>query len=120
MAVRDCDAIGYLRLQQQMKPSDSNAVLKDGSKLEVFMFNGRPVVEIDRNFYEASAVPGFVRFELKPVAAPSPLPELAVQDNWVDRSEPVDILGQRLRAQLLRNPDVIYTAASASGNPAEW
>jgi hypothetical protein len=107
MAVRACDALPYLRLLQKMQNSDSIAILKDGTRLDVFIYLDKPAFQIDRQFYFADTHPEFVRYELKPVAAPIPEPVQEV-DNWVDRSEPADTSGSKLRLQLARNPDVVY------------
>jgi hypothetical protein len=110
MAIREGDALPYLRLKQKMQasPSDCNAVLKDGSTVQVYLFQGKPAIEINEQFFFADTYQDFVRYERKPL--PAPIPEAPVQevDNWVDRSEPVDTSGQRLRMQLQRNPDVIH------------
>ena len=109
MAVRDCDILPYLRLKEKMQssPSDCIAVLKDGSTVQVYIFKSKPAIQVGEQFYYADSYPGFVRYELKPVApllpeAPVQLPDKPIQD------EPVDTSGQRLRLQLARNPDVVY------------
>ena len=107
MGIRECDVINHLRFKQSMSPSDCDAVLKDGQRLEVLMYQNRPVVEIENQFFHAQEVLGFDRFEKKPAAAPIPETVQLVNEPEV-KDEPVDTLGQRLRAQLLRNPDVIY------------
>ena len=106
-SVRGCDAIPYLRLKQKMEPSTCNAVLKNGEKVEVFMYRGKPAIEINEQFYFADTYPDFARYELKPVAAPLPAPVQLVNEPVV-KDEPVDTSGQRLRLQLARNPDAIY------------
>jgi hypothetical protein len=107
MATRECDVINHLRLKQKMEPSTCNAVLKNGEKVEVFMYQGKPAIEVGEQFYFADTHPDFVRYEKKPVTAPIPEPVQLVNEPEV-KEEPVDTLGARLRAQLLRNPDVIY------------
>jgi hypothetical protein len=109
MPVRECDAIGYLRLKQKMAPSDCYAILKDGSKLEVFMYRDRPVVEIDHQFYDAPAIRGFARYEKKPLSQAIPEPPAGqLVNEGESKEEPIDTSGQRLRFQLLRNSDAIY------------
>jgi hypothetical protein len=107
MAFRESDAWPYLKLKQQMEPSDCDAVLKNGSKLEVFIYRGKPVIEVDRQFYPADMYPTFVQYEKKPVAAPIPEPVVQEVDKQVTE-ESVDTSGQRLRLQLQRNSDAIY------------
>jgi hypothetical protein len=107
MAVRACDALPYLRLKSAMKTSDCNAVLKNGEKVEAFMYQGKPAIEINEQFFFADTYPEFAKYELKPVAAPPPAPVQLVNERVIE--EPVvDTSGQRLRLQLARNPDLIY------------
>jgi hypothetical protein len=74
MGIRESDVINHLRFKQTMTaPSDCSAILKDGTRLEVLMYKNRPVVEIENQFFHAQDVPGFDRFELKPVAAKATL-----------------------------------------------
>jgi len=90
MAIREGDALPYLRLKQKMEPSDCNAVLRDGSKVEVLMYKGRPVVEIDHQFFEAAAISGFLRYEKKPTAYQIvPEPPVQLPDNWVAKDDPI-------------------------------
>jgi hypothetical protein len=105
--IREVDALPYLRLKQKMQNSDCLAILKDGRRLDVFIYQNKPAFQIDRQFFFADTHPEFVRFEKKPLAAPLPEPVQLVNEPEV-KDEVVDNLGQRLRAQLLRNPDVIY------------
>jgi hypothetical protein len=88
-AVRECDALPYLRLKSAMNPSDCDAIFQNGTRSEVFLYRQKPVVEIDRQFYEASSYPGFVRFEKKPVAARPAVPAVQEVDNWVGKDDPV-------------------------------
>jgi hypothetical protein len=109
MSIRECDVITHLRFKQSMTPSNCNAVLKDGKRLEVLLHNNTPVVEIENQFFEASAIVNFDRFELKQVAAPIPVPPtVQLADEQIIKDETADTSGQRLRMQLQRNPDVIY------------
>jgi hypothetical protein len=109
MALREADSMNHLRLLQKMEPSTCNAVLKNGEKVEVFMYRGKPAIEVGEQFYFADSYPEFAKYELKPPVV-APIPEAPVQevDNWVDRSEPADTSGSKLRLQLARNPDVVY------------
>jgi|ERR1700730_11914270 len=110
MSIREGDALPYLRLKQKMQASvsDCTAVLKDGSKTEVYIFRNKPAIEVGEQFYFADTYPDFVRYEKKSVA-PLPVPKTVQEvDNWIEKDEPVDTSGQRLRMQLQRNPDVIY------------
>lgn len=89
MGIRECDVINHLRFKQTMTgPSDCNAVLKDGRRLEVLMYQNRPVVEIENQFFHAEAVSGFDRFERKPVSAPIPKP-VQLPDTWVAKDDPI-------------------------------
>jgi hypothetical protein len=107
MALREADSMNHLRLLQKMEPSTCNAVLKNGETVEVFIFQGKPAIEIDNQFFFADTHPDFVRYELKKVAAPLPAPVQIVNEPVIE--EPVvDTSGQRLRLQLQRNPDLIY------------
>ena len=73
-SLREADALGYLRLQQEMILSDCNAILKTGensfSALPVYIRKvndgERFLVEIEAKFYEANKLPNFSRFEIKP------------------------------------------------------
>jgi len=90
MGIREGDALPYLRLKQKMNPSDCNAVLRDGSKVEVLMYKGRPVVEIDHQFFEAAAISGFLRYEKKPTAYQIvPEPPVQLPDNWAAKDDPI-------------------------------
>jgi len=88
MTIREGDALPYLRLKQKMEPSTCNAVLKNGAKVEVFMYRGKAAIEINEQFYFADTFPEFSRYELKPVAAPPPAPVQLV-DNWVAKDDPI-------------------------------
>jgi hypothetical protein len=111
MALRETDIIDHLRLKEKMLESDSEAIFSDGRVLPVLIYKTggqtKFTVEIENQFFEASAVSGFDRFERKPVSAPIPEPAVQLPDNPV-KDEPVDTSGQRLRLQLQRNPDAIY------------
>jgi hypothetical protein len=106
--IRDCDALPYLRLKQKMRDSDCLAVLTDGRRLEVFLYNDKPAFEIDRQFYFTDSYPGFARYELKPVTAPIPEARVQIVNEAVIEEPVVDTSGQRLRLQLARNSDLIY------------
>jgi hypothetical protein len=108
MAIREVDALPYLRLQQQMRESDCNAVLKDGSTVQVFIFRDKPAIAAGEQFFFADTYPDFLRYERKPISAPIPEAPVQVVNEAVIVDEPVDPLGQRLRLQLARNADVIY------------
>ena len=108
MALREADSMNHLRLLQKMEPSTCNAVLKNGDTVEVFLYRNKPAFEIDNQFFFADTHPDLVRYELKKVAAPIPEAPVQVVNEPEVKDEPVDNLGQRLRAQLLRNPDVVY------------
>jgi hypothetical protein len=105
--IREVDALPHLRLKQKMQDSDCIAILKDGRRLDVFIYQDKPAFQIDRQFFFADTHPDFVRYERKPVTAPIPEPTVHLPDKPI-KDEPVDTSGQRLRAQLLRKPDVIY------------
>jgi hypothetical protein len=110
MALRQADSINHLRLREKMLASDCEAIFSDGRVLPALIYKTgeqtKFTVEQDDAFYEATTLPGFVRFTKKPVAAPPPAP-VQLPDEPVE--EPiVDTSGQRLRMQLLRNPDVVY------------
>jgi hypothetical protein len=108
VGVRECDVISHLRFKQTMTaPSDCDAVLKDGTRLEVLMHNGQPVVEIENQFFHAAAVSGFERYERKPISAPIPEAPVQIVNQPVIEEPVVDTSGQRLRLQLARNPDSI-------------
>jgi hypothetical protein len=106
MAVRACDALPYLRLKQKMEPSTCNAVLKNGEKVEVFMYRGKPAIEINEQFFFADTYPEFAQYELKPTAAPTPEAPVQLVNESEVKDDPVDTSGQRLRLQLARNPDL--------------
>lgn len=107
MGIRECDLIDHLRLKNATMLSNCNAVLKNGQRLEVLMLKNKPVVEIENQFFHANEVPGFERYELKPVAAPIPQTPVHLPDKPV-ADVPVDTSGARLRMQLARNSDAIY------------
>jgi hypothetical protein len=105
--IRDCDALPYLRLKQKMRDSDCLAVLTDGRRLEVFLYNDKPAFEIDRQFYFTDSYPGFARYELKPVTAPIPearvqLPDKPINDDPVAGSESVQIAERWNGSQLYK------------------
>ena len=89
MGIREGDALPYLRLKQKMEPSTCNAILKNGEKVEVFIYKGKPAIELENRFFFCDTHPDFVRYELKPVAPP--IPEAAVQlpdINW-SKDDPI-------------------------------
>jgi hypothetical protein len=59
MAIREGDALPYLRLKQKMEASRSDcfAVLRDGSKAEVYIFQDKPAIEVGEQFYFADTHP---------------------------------------------------------------
>jgi hypothetical protein len=77
MALRQGDAIGYLRIKQNLKPSDCNAVIevRPGCfELYPVFFNEvngkrQHIIEIDEQMFVAESYPGFRRFEKIPVEA---------------------------------------------------
>jgi hypothetical protein len=111
MALREADSMNHLRLKEKMLESDCEAIFSDGRVLPVFIYKTggqtKFTVEQDDAFYEASTLPGFVRFNRKPVSAPIPEAPVQLPDTPI-KDEVVDPLGQRLRAQLARNSDIVY------------
>jgi len=112
MALRAPDIINHLRLKEKMAASDCEAVFSDGRVLPALIYKTggqtKFTVELDNAFYEAVALPAFVRFTKKPVTAPIPEPNVQLVNEPTVKDDPVDISGQRLRLQLARNPDAIY------------
>jgi hypothetical protein len=112
MAIREGDALPYLRLKQKMLESDCEAVFSDGRVLPALIYKTggqtKFTVELENQFFEAGTLPGFVRFTKKPVAAPIPAPAVQLVNERVIEEPVVDTSGQRLRLQLARNPDLIY------------
>ena len=49
--IREVDALPYLRLKQKMQDSDCMAILKDGRRLDVFIYQDKPAFQIDRQFF---------------------------------------------------------------------
>jgi hypothetical protein len=103
---RACDALPYLRLKSAMNPSDCNAVLRDGTKTEVYLFRDKPTIEIGEQFYFSDTHPDLVCYERKPVTAPPPAP-VQIVDKPV-KEEVADTSGQNLRLQLQRTSSAIY------------
>jgi hypothetical protein len=112
MALREPDIFNHLRLKEKMPESDCEAIFSDGRILPALIYKTggqtKFTVDIDGAFYEATTYPGFVRFSKKPISAPIPEAPVQVVNEPEVKDEPVDPLGQRLRLQLARNPDVIY------------
>jgi hypothetical protein len=81
MALREGDALAFLRLKSLFKPSDCNAVYSDGRVLPVLIrtVNGSQqcAVEINEQLFEAAKVSGFLKYEKipEPVAPVPPSPE---------------------------------------------
>jgi len=68
-SLREGDALAYLRLKEQMIPSDCNALFGSGNSISiepVFIFQDKYCVERNYGFYEAEKLPNFSRFEVKP------------------------------------------------------
>jgi hypothetical protein len=93
MAIREGDALPYLRLKQKMLESDCEAVFSDGRVLPTFIYKTggqtKFTVDLDDAFYEAAALPGFVRFTKMPVSVPISTPAVQEVDNWVAKDDPV-------------------------------
>jgi hypothetical protein len=90
-----------------MMPSDCNAVLKNGQRLEVLMLQDKPVVEIESQFFHASEILGFDRYELKAVAAPIPaapvqLSDKPIKDDPIAGSDSVQIAERWNGSQLYK------------------
>jgi hypothetical protein len=73
MALRAADSVNHLRLKEKMETSTCNAVLKNGEKVEVFLFRGKAAVEINEQFYYVDSYPEFSRYELKAPVAEAPV-----------------------------------------------
>jgi hypothetical protein len=107
-SVRACDALPYLRLKQKMEASrsDCNAVLKDGSTVQVYIFQDKPAIEVGEQFYFADTYPDFVRYEKKPLAAPIretvQLPDKPIKDEPVAGSQSVQIAERWNGSQLYK------------------
>jgi hypothetical protein len=92
MALREGDALGYLRLKQTLQESDTNALI--GSELLPVLFrtvNGRQelYVDVDDQLINPRSLPGFVRLERmsEEIAfeqANTPQPEKPVAANWME------------------------------------
>jgi hypothetical protein len=124
MAIREGDALPYLRLKQKMEPSTCNAVLKNGEKVEVLMYQGKPAIEINDQFFFADTYPEFARFELKPVAPPLPAPAVQLVNEPVEEpvagSESVQMVerynsGQLYRRNLVRENFGVLNVESCIG-----
>jgi hypothetical protein len=108
MGIRECDVINHLKFKQTMTaPSDCNAVLTDGRRLEVLLYQNRPIVEIENQFFHAQEVLGFARYEKKPVAASIPeapvqLPDKPVKDEPIAGSESVQMAERWNSSQLYK------------------
>jgi hypothetical protein len=96
MALREGDALGYLRLKQSLQESDSNAVIaaSGGYELLPVLFrtvNGKQelYVDVDDQLINPRTLPGFVRLERMPeeVAfeqANTPTPQKPTGSNWTE------------------------------------
>jgi hypothetical protein len=112
MALREADSMNHLRLKEKMLESDCQAVFSDGRVLPALIYKTggqtKFTVELENQFFEASTLPGFVRYERKPAVVPIPeAPAVQVVNEPVIEEPVVDTSGQRLRLHLARNPDAI-------------
>jgi hypothetical protein len=76
VALREGDALAFLRLKELFKPSDCNALFSDGRKLPVIIRpdTGQLAVEFEDRLFDPQKLPGFVKFELKLDEIPSVTP----------------------------------------------
>jgi hypothetical protein len=98
MALREGDALGYLRLKQTLQESDTNAVITTGQggyELIPVLFrkvNGKQelYVDVDDQLINPRSLSGFVRLERMPEeiafeqAAATTTPEKPVAANWLE------------------------------------
>ncbi len=92
MAIREGDALPYLRLKQKMLESDCEAVFSDGRVLPAFIYKTggqtKFTVDLDDAYYEAVALPGFVQFTKKPVSVPISTPAVQIVDKPI-KDDPI-------------------------------
>jgi len=99
MALREGDALAFLRQKEQFKPSDCNALFSDGRKLPVLIRpdSGQLAVEIEDRLFEPQKLPNFQKFDVKPEEVPSvpPAPATPTEN---------EIFQARLKAAREANP----------------